>query len=107
MVILTRSGFVKRLSLKAFKKGMETGGVDENHAPLSVLPIRTNQMVRVMTDGGNMYSIMAEDIPESRLGGPEGPRLGWTSWLKTGRPGVEYGHVRLFPRLSSPDQWEQ
>ncbi len=48
-----------------------------------------------------------EEIPESRLGVPGGPRLGWTSWLKTGKPGVEYGRVRLSPRFSGPDKpWQ-
>ena len=49
-----------------------------------------------------------EEIPESRLGAPGGPRLGWTSWLKTGKPEVEYGRVRLSPRFSGPHkpgQW--
>ena len=48
-----------------------------------------------------------EEIPESRLGVPEGPRLGWTSWLETGKPEVEYGQVRLSPRFSGPEKGEQ
>jgi type VI secretion system protein ImpH len=49
-----------------------------------------------------------EEIPETRLGVSGGPRLGWTSWLKTGKPEVQYAHVRLSPRFSDldePQQW--
>lgn len=48
-----------------------------------------------------------KETPESRLGSPYGPRLGWTSWLKTGKPEVEYDHVRLSPRFSGPNKPEQ
>ena len=43
--------------------------------------------------------LKGDDVPESRLGGEGGPRLGWTSWLKTRKFQDEYGEVRLSPRL--------
>ena len=43
--------------------------------------------------------LKGNEVPESRLGGPAGPRLGWTSWLKTREFAAPYGEVRLSPRL--------
>jgi len=43
--------------------------------------------------------LKGDDVPESRLGGTAGPRLGWTSWLKTREFKDKYGEVRLSPRL--------
>jgi type VI secretion system protein ImpH len=43
--------------------------------------------------------LKGDEVPESRLGGSAGPRLGWTSWLKTGEFKAPYGEVRLSPRL--------
>ncbi len=65
-VILTRSGLIKKMSVKAFKKGLETGNVDEANAPLKTLATKTDRMVRVLTDMGNMYSISICDIEDSR-----------------------------------------
>jgi len=48
-----------------------------------------------------------EEIPESRLGLPRGPRLGWTSWLKTGEPEVQYDQVKFSPRFSEPEEPER
>jgi type VI secretion system protein ImpH len=42
--------------------------------------------------------LLPEHVPESRLGGDEGPRLGWTSWLKTKPYEGEAAIVRLSPR---------
>ncbi|MFH1479999.1 MAG: type VI secretion system baseplate subunit TssG [Pseudomonadota bacterium] len=42
-----------------------------------------------------------DEVPESRLGGQHGPRLGWTSWLKTRDYEDEYARVRLTPRLET------
>jgi len=66
VVILTRNGFLKKMSLKAFKKGMETGNIDETHAPKTVLATKTDRLIRCFTSFGNMYSISADDIPDSR-----------------------------------------
>ena len=66
VVVLTRSGVIKKMSVKAFKKGMETGSKDEANAPLTVLATKSNRLIRCFTDAGNMYSINAMDIPESR-----------------------------------------
>jgi len=66
VVILTRSDLIKKMSVKAFKKGMETGNTDEAHAPLTVLAAKTNQTIRVFTDMGNMYSLSVNDIADSR-----------------------------------------
>ena len=65
-VILTRSGLLKKMSVKAFKKGLETGNIDEANAPQKTLATKTNKTVRVMTDLGNMYSIAISDIEDSR-----------------------------------------
>jgi type VI secretion system protein ImpH len=46
--------------------------------------------------------LTGDEVPESRLGVKGGPRLGWTSWLKTREFKAEYGEVRLCPRLLSP-----
>lgn len=46
--------------------------------------------------------LQATDVPASRLGGSPGPRLGWTSWLRT-RPAPENVQVRLTPRSPAPD----
>jgi len=43
--------------------------------------------------------LKGDEIPESRLGVTGGPRLGWTSWLKTRKSKAEYGEVGLSPRL--------
>jgi type VI secretion system protein ImpH len=40
-------------------------------------------------------TLRAEDVPESRLGGESGPRLGWTSWLKTRKFAHDDSQVRL------------
>lgn len=45
------------------------------------------------------------EVSESRLGDPEGPRLGWTSWLKTREFKAKYGKVRLSPRFLGPDYY--
>ena len=47
--------------------------------------------------------LKGDQVPESRLGGTGGPRLGWTSWLKTGDFKAEYGKVRLSPRFLDVD----
>jgi len=65
-VILTRSGLLKKMSVKAFKKGMETGNTDESNAPLKTIATKTNRMVRVLTNMGNMYSLALTDIDDSR-----------------------------------------
>lgn len=44
-------------------------------------------------------TLRGEEVPESRLGGAGGPRLGWTSWLKTREFEAPHGEVRLSPRL--------
>ncbi len=65
-VTLTRSGLLKKMSVKSFKKGAETGNVDEANAALKTLATKTDRMVRVLTDMGNMYSISLADLEESR-----------------------------------------
>lgn len=41
--------------------------------------------------------LKGDEVPPSRLGGEGGPRLGWTSWLKTGAFQEEYGRVTIRP----------
>ncbi|MBW1766818.1 MAG: type VI secretion system baseplate subunit TssG [Deltaproteobacteria bacterium] len=43
--------------------------------------------------------LKGDEVPESRLAGKDGPRLGWTSWLKTRRFQDEYAQVRLSTSL--------
>ncbi|MBI4389656.1 MAG: type VI secretion system baseplate subunit TssG [Nitrospinae bacterium] len=43
-------------------------------------------------------ALKAADVPESRLGGKHGPRLGWTSWLKTREFSQDDNQVALTPR---------
>ncbi len=66
VMILTRSGLLKKMSLKAFKKGMETGNTDEAHAPKAVIATKSDHTIRAFTCQGNMYSLNVADIPESR-----------------------------------------
>ncbi|MBW1803905.1 MAG: type VI secretion system baseplate subunit TssG [Deltaproteobacteria bacterium] len=40
-------------------------------------------------------ALKGDEVPESRLAGKDGPRLGWTSWLKTRRFEGEYAEIRL------------
>jgi type VI secretion system protein ImpH len=46
-----------------------------------------------------VLNLQAPEVPQSRLGGLQGPRLGWTSWLNSGNARAEAGRVRLSPRL--------
>ena len=66
VVILTRSGLIKKMSLKAFKKGMETGNKDEAHAPGVVIGTKSDHTIRAFTCHGTMYSLNVSDIPDSR-----------------------------------------
>ena len=59
---------------------------------LDILPVRrgytplcqlTRYYVGYEFDFDINLTLKAGDVPESRLGGEDGPRLGWTSWLKT------------------------
>ncbi|MFH1350720.1 MAG: type VI secretion system baseplate subunit TssG [Pseudomonadota bacterium] len=43
--------------------------------------------------------LKGDEVPESRLGAERGPRLGWTSWLKTREFEGDFGRVRLSPRF--------
>ncbi len=66
VVVLTRNGLIKKMNLKSFKKGIETGVQDENSASVIILPTKTNRSIRFFSNLGNMYSINAGDLPESR-----------------------------------------
>jgi len=64
------------------------------------------QLTRFYVGGEYEFDLVlilkAGKIPESRMGSTDGPRLGWTSWLKTGKQEKETGRVRLSARLLSP-----
>ena len=45
-----------------------------------------------------VLTIRAPDVPEMRLSVTNGPRLGWTSWLKTREVKADDSQVRLSPR---------
>ncbi len=44
-------------------------------------------------------TLNADEVPRSRLSAKEGPRLGWTSWLRAGKKQGAKGEVRLSPHL--------
>jgi type VI secretion system protein ImpH len=44
--------------------------------------------------------LLAAEVPATRLSATSGPRLGWTSWLKTRAFTEDDEQVRLHPRQS-------
>ena len=46
-----------------------------------------------------LLTVKAPTIPRSHLGVEQGPRLGWTSWIRAGEKLREEGRIRLVPRL--------
>lgn len=48
-----------------------------------------------------VLTLRAPDVPESRLSSVSGPRLGWTSWLKTREVTRDDSQVRLAPRWAA------
>lgn len=67
VVGLTSNGLIKRILTKTFKKGMETGPVDEDNRLKLILEAKSNQKVRIFTSCGNMYTYTAGDIPEHKF----------------------------------------
>ncbi|MEZ4357434.1 MAG: DNA topoisomerase (ATP-hydrolyzing) [Eubacteriales bacterium] len=67
VVCLTSSGFIKRILSKTFKKGMETGPIDEDNRLKFILETKTNQKVRIFTSCGNMFTYTVGDIPEHKF----------------------------------------
>jgi len=81
------------LSLKEFMDFLPTG---DRFTPLCQL------ILFYVGDVLSFYMILllkGDEVPESRLGRTGGPRLGWTSWLKTRDFEAEFGRVRLSPRF--------
>ncbi len=65
------------LKIQQFRDFLPTG---DRFRPLSEL---TRFYVGRELDFAFRLKLRPQDVPESRLGGKDGPRLGWTSWLKT------------------------
>jgi DNA gyrase subunit A len=65
VVMLTKNGFIKRLPVKSFQKGME-GPVEEENEAVEIIPTTTDKKIQIFTNLGNMYVVNVEAIPESK-----------------------------------------
>jgi type VI secretion system protein ImpH len=79
------------LKIREFTEFLPTG---ERFRPLSEL---TRFYAGRELDFDVRLQLRAEEVPASRLGTPEGPRLGWTAWLRTGTHGSDLAEVVLHP----------
>ena len=64
-VLVTRTGFVKRLPRKTYEKAAATN--ENTEPPRILLPVMTDTKLLFFTDLGNCYQVTAEQIPECRM----------------------------------------
>lgn len=63
VIILTNSGFLKRISQKSFQKSAQS----EDDSVKTIVPSATNQRVQIFTNLGALYTLSATDIPDCKL----------------------------------------
>ena len=109
-----------RYNLKAIKKIVSLDDIEKRHETfwkfLEFLPNGpaftslcqlTQFYAGIEPDFEFRLMLKGDAIPESRLGVTSGPRLGWTSWLKTRKFEAEYGLVSLSPRWLDSDFFKE
>ena len=65
-VIYTKGGNLKRMSEKAFSKGMEQSDVEERHTMQKVIQTTTDGRLQLFTDAGSLYTIPVASIKECK-----------------------------------------
>ena len=73
IVIYTRGGRLKRMSLKALQKGAEVGGVEAANLPLTLLETNTEGRLQLFTNLGNLYTVPVSSIKEAKYKDPGSP----------------------------------
>lgn len=62
VIILTHSGFLRRVNTKSYQKTAQNGG----DIPRITIPSATDRRVQIFTNKGNLYTLSAVDIPECK-----------------------------------------
>ncbi|MGI6664120.1 MAG: DNA gyrase/topoisomerase IV subunit A [Christensenellaceae bacterium] len=66
VIILTRNGNLKRLSKRAFARGIESGEPEYKNRPAKVIETTNADTLWLFTTKGNLYTLAAEEIKEGR-----------------------------------------
>jgi DNA gyrase subunit A len=64
VIILTKNGFLKRISQKSYQKSASLAS--DNDAAKSIVSSATDRAIQIFTSLGTLYTLSAEDIPECK-----------------------------------------
>lgn len=67
VVILTRSGSLKRMSPRTFQRSLESTTLEEKMRARTLINTNTRSRIHIFTGSGQLYSIQVQSIPEARL----------------------------------------
>lgn len=63
VIILTQSGFLKRINQKSYQKAAQTNG----DTPRFTVQSATDRRVQIFTSHGNLYTLPCTDLPECKI----------------------------------------
>ncbi len=70
VVILTRSGNLKRMSKKALTKGAENGEPEPKNQSVKMLEVLSGDRLWLFTNLGNLYTLNTDDVKEAKYKDP-------------------------------------
>ena len=88
VVVMTRSGGLKRMTPKAYTSGIQSGEPDQRNKPAYIIETDTSSKLLIFTNFGNMFNLPIDAIKEAKYKDPGSPLVSILAGIKKGEKAI-------------------